>query len=499
MMALCSDGDLRALAVERQRAFDEAISRLSPAEQKALLSDQDGWQKTYTAACGLAPDVPPSLPLTQAMKDCMVQAGRARIEYLRAYAVEPSGHGTISSPIGNASKPVSEPKFSDFPAVPYHGPQTSADLSTKEARAYRTRLSNAARQAPNFAGHYVVTEWGCGTGCLTGAILDVKTGKAVFLPVLLGSGSTGHPVDDQNQKFEYRVDSYLLRVIGSLGTDAPYHFTENFFVLKAGELGALTGTSVAAGASPTSAPPAGAVSPTPLSDGTSQASPQSGEVAPIGAFLAVVVVLGILVAVGRAHERAKMRRREIQFICEYFNLINASRRFPTVDVPIVLEEREFGLLATPATLCEMRAHRATAGGRVRIAKGVRVGVRRYEYSYRQLDPIASGILVVTNRRVVFKSDERPVHFGLSELLDVEYAGYLRLLIRRRQTPIILSIAHGNLAMWLIRVFAKGLFLDGRLPEGLVMSARPSARGRGVDLSYDMPGAATTPTMAASRP
>ena len=209
-------------------------------------------------------------------------------------------------------------------------------------------------------------------------------------------------------KFEYRVDSYLLQAIGSLGTDAQYHFTENFFVLKAGELGALTGTSVAAGASPTSAPPAGAVSPTPRSDGTSQASPQSGEVAPIGAFLAVIVVLGILVAVWRAHERAKVRRREIQFICEYFNLINASRRFPTADVPIVLEEREFGLLATPATLCEMRAHRATAGGRVRIAKGVRVGVRRYEYSYRQLDPIASGILVVTNRRVVFKSDERPV-------------------------------------------------------------------------------------------
>ena len=106
MIALCSDGDLRALAIERQRTFDETTSRLSPAQQKALLSDQDRWQSTYPAACGLSPDVPPPLPLAPAMKDCMVQAGRARIAYLSAYPVELSGHGTISSVLEPAISPV---------------------------------------------------------------------------------------------------------------------------------------------------------------------------------------------------------------------------------------------------------------------------------------------------------------------------------------------------------------------------------------------------------
>jgi uncharacterized protein YecT (DUF1311 family) len=84
-IALCSDRELRALAIERQKAFDEARSRLSPAQQKALLTDQNGWVKTYPQACGLGSDVPPSLPLAPAIKDCMAQAGRARVAYLKAY------------------------------------------------------------------------------------------------------------------------------------------------------------------------------------------------------------------------------------------------------------------------------------------------------------------------------------------------------------------------------------------------------------------------------
>src|SRR5438270_675899 len=42
-IALCSDAELRALAVERQRAFDEVRARLGPDQQKALLADQKNW------------------------------------------------------------------------------------------------------------------------------------------------------------------------------------------------------------------------------------------------------------------------------------------------------------------------------------------------------------------------------------------------------------------------------------------------------------------------
>ncbi len=341
-IAICSDTELRSLMIERQKACDGAKARLTLEQQKALLADQNRWVRSYSTACGLAPDAPPTLPLAPAVKDCMIEAGRSRIAYLNTYAVEP----------------------------------------------------------------------------------------------------------------------------GSGGASAP--------------------SSPMATSSPTSAQPPPVTSTSP-DGGSSQEAPQSQDGSSIGFLIVGIIVIGIGIKIWRACERAKMRRREIALTCEYFNLVNASRRFPAVGVSVILEPTEFGLLVTPATLCEMRAHRATAGGRVRIAKSVRVGVRKYEYSYRQLDPVASGTLIVTNHRVVFKSDERPVHLALSELVDVEYDGCLRLSIRRRQTPIILRIAPGNLAMLLIRLFAKDTFPSGELPEGLIISARPDQRGRGVVLNFDMPG------------
>ena len=248
------------------------------------------------------------------------------------------------------------------------------------------------------------------------------------------------------------------------------------------------GALVSPTAAPRAAPPApstAGVSPAPsIGSGTSPSTPQAGEGAPIGAVIVSVVILGILVAIWRARVRAAERRREIEAICEYFSQVNALRRFPEADVPVVLQAGEFGLLAGSASLWEMRAHHATAGGRVRIAKGVRVGAYRHKYSYRQLDRVASGTLVVTNRQVVFKSYERTVHFAYGELRDVQYDGHIRLLIGRRQTPIILSTARGNFVTMLIRIFAESTFRDGRLPEGLVVSARPNANDSGVDLSFD---------------
>jgi HJR/Mrr/RecB family endonuclease/uncharacterized protein YecT (DUF1311 family) len=86
-VAICSDRELRALVLERQRAYDGAKAGLSPKQQEALLADQNGWVKTYPLACGLAQDTPPSLPLAPAIKDCMAEAARARIAYLRSYGL----------------------------------------------------------------------------------------------------------------------------------------------------------------------------------------------------------------------------------------------------------------------------------------------------------------------------------------------------------------------------------------------------------------------------
>jgi uncharacterized protein/membrane protein implicated in regulation of membrane protease activity len=103
-VAICSDPELRAIAVERQHAFDEARSRLSPDGQKALLADQSSWVQSYARACGLAQDAPPSLPLAPQIRECMARAGEARIAYLRAYGSPPPAQG-VQPPTSGPTPP----------------------------------------------------------------------------------------------------------------------------------------------------------------------------------------------------------------------------------------------------------------------------------------------------------------------------------------------------------------------------------------------------------
>jgi len=81
------------------------------------------------------------------------------------------------------------------------------DISFKQnpnARRFRTALRDSLREGVNFAGHYVVASWGCGTACLTTAIIDARTG-IVFWPRDISAINAYF--DDPIQ---YKVNSRLL-------------------------------------------------------------------------------------------------------------------------------------------------------------------------------------------------------------------------------------------------------------------------------------------------
>lgn len=77
-------------------------------------------------------------------------------------------------------------------------------FATAEQKRYRTRIRNGVlnregvwngswknpvkASAPNFAGHYFVIRWGCGSNCLMMAIVDAETGK-IYNPPLSGPGT----------------------------------------------------------------------------------------------------------------------------------------------------------------------------------------------------------------------------------------------------------------------------------------------------------------------
>jgi hypothetical protein len=91
------------------------------------------------------------------------------------------------------------PTFEDFRVEQtFKNPSHPIDLSSHpQGRMYRTRLREAAVRPPDFAGHYVVAEWGCGTGCAVHRLIDLKTGGIYNAP----SATRG---------FEYRIDSALV-------------------------------------------------------------------------------------------------------------------------------------------------------------------------------------------------------------------------------------------------------------------------------------------------
>jgi hypothetical protein len=76
------------------------------------------------------------------------------------------------------------PRFEDYPARGvYRGRPARVRLDSKQARMFRTRLREDSRSGPNFAGHYTVVIWGCGTGCAQMGVVDARTGRVYFPPL----------------------------------------------------------------------------------------------------------------------------------------------------------------------------------------------------------------------------------------------------------------------------------------------------------------------------
>ena len=128
--------------------------------------------------------------------------------------------------ISAADIPSDAPRFQDYPATPYAGPNAAPDVgSDPQSRRYRTQLRNWAREKPNFAGHYILATWGCGTGCTQIAVIDAITGK-VFHPRGARSNSIEHvdadvllDVKEGERRADfgalrYRADSRLLVLFG---------------------------------------------------------------------------------------------------------------------------------------------------------------------------------------------------------------------------------------------------------------------------------------------
>jgi hypothetical protein len=73
--------------------------------------------------------------------------------------------------------------FSHY-AVPleFKGKSVMPQHNTEASRRYRTVIREAVKHGPNFADHYTIAVWGCGTSCADFSIVDAVDGHVYDFP-----------------------------------------------------------------------------------------------------------------------------------------------------------------------------------------------------------------------------------------------------------------------------------------------------------------------------
>lgn len=110
------------------------------------------------------------------------------------------------------------PTFAQYAAKKMTGKSAPVDLkSHRQANGYRTRLNEAASGGVNFAGGFIIANWGCGTGCGTGAVIDAKTGAVYFPKELSGYVAAWGDWTGEKETLEFKPNSRLLIIRGRPG------------------------------------------------------------------------------------------------------------------------------------------------------------------------------------------------------------------------------------------------------------------------------------------
>jgi len=139
----------------------------------------------------------------------------------------------VALAVGQAAWAQGAPDFADYPgAAPFNGRNAAPILATRDARLFRTKIREGARESPNFDGRYIVATWGCGTDCETGAVIDAISGKVIWLPVVAGSPEDAGA--EPAAHFHYRLDSCLLVMTGMIKEEPP--MGTHYFVFDGAKL-----------------------------------------------------------------------------------------------------------------------------------------------------------------------------------------------------------------------------------------------------------------------
>jgi len=82
----------------------------------------------------------------------------------------------VGSCLAGDTSPYAQYPFAKYPARHYKGKPATPRLITPTQHEFRTVIRRGVLKGPNFAGHYTVVEWGCGSNCIVYAVVDAIAG-----------------------------------------------------------------------------------------------------------------------------------------------------------------------------------------------------------------------------------------------------------------------------------------------------------------------------------
>jgi len=129
-------------------------------------------------------------------------------------------HSLLGVPLPQTKEP--ELRFKDFPVHKIFRGRPASPVFPK-GFGFPTKVREAARKGPNFAGHYTIANWGCGSGCESFAVVDAISGK-LYNPRpfgALGVPFQGRADGRAYGGLGYRLDSALLIADGCPEEDRP--------------------------------------------------------------------------------------------------------------------------------------------------------------------------------------------------------------------------------------------------------------------------------------
>jgi hypothetical protein len=106
---------------------------------------------------------------------------------------------------------VGQWSFRNYPvAAHFSGKPAKPLLVTPHERNFRTMIRTQANKGPNFAGHFTLAQWGCGSPCLSFVIIDAASGAIYDFKEAVGCADK----NGIDASVDFRLNSRLVIATG---------------------------------------------------------------------------------------------------------------------------------------------------------------------------------------------------------------------------------------------------------------------------------------------